>query len=110
MVNWVEKVISRGPSEELNSISIEFEFPNQVELYIIYNLKIAFEAMSGMNKNVVLEKVYYIDSSNRHIFIGIDGISFSALSEWLYGETTRGEVRKQNEFFNLIWEFQSIGN
>jgi hypothetical protein len=62
-VDWIQQVISTGPSEELNSIPIEFEFPNQADKNLFDNLKITLKTVSGMTKKVVLAHAHYKDLS-----------------------------------------------
>ena len=60
-VEWLWKVILSNPAEELGSIPTEFKFPNLVDEFLLSNLKIALETMSGMANRVVLAKAHYKD-------------------------------------------------
>ena len=68
-VDWIEQVISAGQVEELRSVPIEFEFPTLGNEFLLSNLKIVLETMSGMTKKAILAQAHYKDL-NVCLFLG----------------------------------------
>ena len=79
-VEWLSQVILSNPAEELGSIPIEFKFPNLVDEFLLSNLKIALETMSGIANRVVLAQAHYKDL--RKVFFLVLLIRLNYFMNW----------------------------